>query len=174
MGTICNDPRIKGEKLARIYGGRTGCGIEKPVRVWAVDGIELSQKAILNCDTARTLAGWVRQSLKPAIRNRGGGVRSLSVPSHYACRTRNSRPGAKLSEHAQGHAIDISAINLADGSRITILDGWKDRRDKRVLQRLHAAACGPFGTVLGPDSDSHHRDHFHFDTARYRSGPYCR
>jgi hypothetical protein len=28
--------------------------------------------------------------------------------------------------------------------------------------------------VLGPNANSFHRDHFHFDTARYRSGSYCR
>jgi hypothetical protein len=39
---------------------------------------------------------------------------------------------------------------------------------------MHKAACGPFGTVLGPNSNRFHQDHFHFDTARYRSGSYCR
>jgi len=39
---------------------------------------------------------------------------------------------------------------------------------------MHRAACGPFGTVLGPNADRFHQDHFHFDTARHRSGPYCR
>ena len=33
---------------------------------------------------------------------------------------------------------------------------------------------GGFGTVLGPESDQFHQDHFHFDTARHRGGPYCR
>ncbi|MDX5403468.1 MAG: extensin family protein, partial [Rhodobacterales bacterium] len=25
-----------------------------------------------------------------------------------------------------------------------------------------------------PESDRFHRDHFHFDTARHRNGPFCR
>ena len=140
----------------------------------SVDGVVLSQQSIMDCTTAKTLRGWVSTALKPAIRNRGGGVKSLSIPSHYSCRTRNSQKGAKISEHGKGRAIDISAINLNDGSRITVQDGWNDLRDKKVLQRLHASACGPFGTVLGPESDRFHKDHFHFDTARYRSGSYCR
>jgi len=28
--------------------------------------------------------------------------------------------------------------------------------------------------VLGPEAARYHQDHFHFDTARYRSGSYCR
>ncbi len=173
-GSLCGDPRIKGERLAAIPGKLPGCGLAHPVKVSSIDGVVLSQGSIMDCTTARSLSTWVRHALKPTIRSRGGGVKSLTVPSHYSCRTRNSQPGAKISEHGKGHAIDISAINLKDGSKITVLQGWNNRRDKRILQKLHSAACGPFGTVLGPNSDRFHRDHFHFDTARHRGGPYCR
>ncbi|MEN8831703.1 MAG: extensin family protein [Pacificibacter sp.] len=36
------------------------------------------------------------------------------------------------------------------------------------------AACGPFGTVLGAETDTFHKDHFHFDTARCGSKSHCR
>jgi len=173
-GAVCGDPKIRGEVLKPIAGKLAGCGVERPVRVSSVDGVVLSQQSIMDCTTAKTLRGWVSNSLKPTIRKRGGGVKSLSVPSHYSCRTRNSKPGAKISEHGKGRAIDISSINLKDGSKITVLNGWTNRKDKKVLQKLHASACGPFGTVLGPESDRYHKDHFHFDTARYRGGAYCR
>jgi hypothetical protein len=39
---------------------------------------------------------------------------------------------------------------------------------------MHRAACGTFGTTLGPGSDGMHEDHFHYDTARHRNGAYCR
>ena len=94
--------------------------------------------------------------------------------THYACRTRNNLPGGRISEHGRGKAIDIAAINLNDGSAISVLDGWRDRRQARVLRQIHSAACGPFGTVLGPDADRYHRDHFHVDVARYSNGAYCR
>jgi hypothetical protein len=42
------------------------------------------------------------------------------------------------------------------------------------LRRLHRGACEAFSTVLGPDANEAHRDHFHFDlAARRRSGSYC-
>ncbi len=112
--------------------------------------------------------------MRPAVKRRGGGVVSIRVAAHYACRTRNSQPGAKISEHGRGRAIDIAAFTLRNGSTISVLDGWGKRRDGKVLRRMHKAACGPFGTVLGPDANRFHRDHFHFDTARYRSGSYCK
>ena len=112
--------------------------------------------------------------MKPAVGRLGGGVHSLKVVAHYSCRTRNNQPGAKISEHGRGKAIDIAAINLKNGVALTVLKGWNDPVQGPSLKKVHAGACGPFGTVLGPRADRFHKDHFHFDTARHRGGPYCR
>ena len=40
----------------------------------------------------------------------------------YACRTRDNIPGAKLSEHAFGNALDVAAFRLADGREIIYFD----------------------------------------------------
>jgi hypothetical protein len=57
-----------------------------------------------------------------------------------------------------------------------VLDVLRDYRggEGKVLRTAHKAACGTFGTTLGPGSDGYHENHLHFDTARYRSGTYCR
>ncbi|MEM6341348.1 MAG: extensin family protein, partial [Pseudomonadota bacterium] len=73
-----------------------------------------------------------------------------------------------------GRAIDISAFYLRDGTEVSVLTGWNARSTSRAMRQMHRAACGPFGTVLGPESDRFHRDHFHFDTAQHRGGAYCR
>ncbi len=173
-GALCGLPGLEGERLAPFNGRSAGCGIAEPVRLREVDGIPLTAPATITCDTARALQTWVRQGLVPAVGRTGGGVRNLRVVASYACRTRNSQNGARLSEHARGNAIDIAGIGLADGSELTLLDDWGRGREGRILRQLHQSACGPFGTVLGPDSDRFHRDHFHFDVAAYRSGAYCR
>jgi hypothetical protein len=116
----------------------------------------------------------VREGLVPAVGRTGGGVANLRVVASYACRTRNSQAGARLSEHAVGNAIDIAGIGLANGEELTVLDDWNSGREGRILREAHSSACGTFGTVLGPNSDRFHRDHFHFDVASYRSGAYCR
>jgi hypothetical protein len=41
------------------------------------------------------------------------------------------------------------------------------------LRRLHKGACATFGTVLGPEANEAHRDHFHFDLAHRRRSAYC-
>ena len=173
-GSVCGSPGLVGEELDPIPGHIRGCGIDEPVRLREVDGVALSSPATVNCTTARALQTWVQRSVVPTVGRTSGGVRSLRVVASYACRTRNNQPGARISEHGRGNAIDIAGIGLANGSELTVLGGWRDRRAGPILQQLHRGACGPFGTVLGPNSDRFHQDHFHFDTASYRSGPYCR
>ena len=45
--------------------------------------------------------------------------------------------------------------------------------EAQFLRRLHKGACGVFGTVLGPEANEAHRDHFHFDMAHRRRSAYC-
>lgn len=172
-GSICGVNGIKGQTIKPITSRVSGCGVERPVQVSSVAGVRLSSSAVMDCGTAKALFSWVNDSVKPTFKRKGGGVHSLQVAAHYACRTRNNRKGARISEHGKGRAIDISAINLKNGDTLTVLKDWRSRHG-RAMRKIHKAACGPFGTVLGPQSDRYHRDHFHFDTARYRSGPYCR
>ncbi|SLN55396.1 hypothetical protein PEL8287_02967 [Roseovarius litorisediminis] len=173
-GSVCGMSEIKGEAIGRVSGRIPACGIGEAVRITSINGVELSQQATMECGTARTLKKWMERSMTPAIGRTGGGVAGLRVASHYACRTRNSQSGARISEHAKGRAIDIAAFKLRDGSEISVLEDWGSGKKGRILKKLHKSACGPFGTVLGPNSDRHHRDHFHFDTASYRNGAYCR
>lgn len=173
-GGLCGVPGITGERLAPIPGRLNGCGIAEPVRISAINGITLSQRPTLNCQAARALQGWLTEDVAPEIGRRGGGLTSIRVISSYSCRTRNNRPGARLSEHATGNAIDIAGFGLANGREITVLSDWGRGAEGRILRRLHEAACGRFGTVLGPNADRFHRDHFHVDAASYRGGAYCR
>lgn len=173
-GAVCGDVNIQGEEVGYIPGKLKGCGLNDAVKISSISGVTLSQKSVMDCTTAKSMKRWVDRGLKPAVGNYGGGVQSLKIAAHYACRTRNSMPGAKISEHGRGRAVDISAIQLRNGSDITVLKGWGERKQGRILKEAHKKACREFGTVLGPEANAFHRDHFHFDTARYRSGSYCR
>lgn len=166
-GSVCGDPSIKGEKLARLKSTVKGCGVEAPVRVTSIEGIRLSQPATIDCDTAIALKTWIREGLRPAMGQRE--VVELSIAAHYICRPRNNVKGQKISEHGRGKAIDIAGFVFADGSTWTVANDYN-----RQIRKAHRAACGIFGTTLGPGSDGYHEDHLHFDTASYRSGPYCR
>ncbi|MBD3676918.1 MAG: extensin family protein [Rhodobacteraceae bacterium] len=174
QGRVCRSRDIRGERLRDIPGELRGCGVNNPVRVSSVSGVALNPPAVMDCDTAKALNEWVDEGVKPTIGRLGGGIAELRVVDDYSCRPRNNRPGAEISEHGRGKAIDIASFNLRNGVRIPVEGGWNDRVQGRLLKQMHREACGPFGTVLGPDADRYHQDHFHLDTARHGNGNYCR
>jgi hypothetical protein len=171
-GQVCNDPAIQGARIGRVPGAGA-CGIEQAIRVRSIAGITLEPRATLDCRTAVAQKSWVECGVLPAVRGDGGGATSLRVVSYYACRTRNNQAGGRLSEHAYGRAVDIAGIGLRDGTEITLLTDWKSADHGTQFRKMWRVACGPFGTVFGPEANRFLRDHFHFDTARYRSGSCC-
>lgn len=171
--SVCGDIDIQGKAVGRVNGKIKACGIKDAVQITSVSGVKLSRPATMDCGTAKALNKWVDKTVKPTFKRRGPVV-ELRVAAHYACRTRNNQKGARISEHGKGRAIDISGFRMADGELVTVLDGWRKNPSQKQLIKVWRGACGPFGTVLGPNSDRYHRDHFHLDTARYRSGSYCR
>jgi hypothetical protein len=43
----------------------------------------------------------------------------------------------------------------------------------QFLRAAHRAACGIFGTVLGPEANSAHKNHFHVDMAERKVRSIC-
>ncbi len=171
---VCGDLRLSGTMIASVRGKNSACGISAPVRLTAVNGIKLTTPATLRCDAARTFADWLTETADPqARRDLGASISNVWVMASYSCRTRNHRKGARLSEHSFGRAIDIGGFVLANGRKVTVLDNWNKGTPGRFLRSVWKRACGPFKTVLGPESDRFHRNHFHFDVAERRS-TFCR
>jgi hypothetical protein len=137
--------------------------------------VAMKPPALLRCPMIPQVERWVSESVAPLARlHLGSPVVELSVAASYACRPIDNIPGGKLSEHGYANALDISAFILADGRRITVKSGWHgDDRERAFLKAAHDGACRQFTTVLGPEADSYHRDHFHMDLARHgRDGLY--
>lgn len=169
---LCGDPGLRGAPLAAIPG-EGGCGVAAPVRLDSAAGVTLEPPATVACPTARALLAWLEGTAIGGFAAAGGELRTLNVADAYSCRNRNRAASGKLSEHAVGQAIDIGGFGLADGRAVTVLAGWDSPDWGAALRRLREGACGPFGTVLGPGSNALHADHFHFDVAARRSGPWC-
>jgi hypothetical protein len=114
---------------------------------------------------------WVVEVIEPAARRTyGAALSEITVLGSYACRPINNVGGGYLSEHGRANALDVSAFTLTDGTRISVRSGWNgDWRQRAFLHAVHDGACAQFSTVLGPDYNSYHHDHFHVDLA-YR-GP---
>ena len=172
-GSVCGDVGIQGVVRGEVAGAGA-CGIADAVEVRSVAGVRLSSPAVIDCPTASALRRWVEDVAVPAVGQTGGGLAGLQIIGGYSCRSRNNVPGARLSEHSFGRALDIGGLNLRDGNTVTVLNGWDSAARGAMLRAMHRGACGIFGTVLGPDLNAAHRDHFHFDTAVRRAQAYCR
>lgn len=90
--------------------------------------------------------------------------------------------GRKKNAPAQAAELQKSGKAASDTSTdpraipATRVAGGEDIRasvEARFLRRLHKGACGVFGTVLGPEANEAHRDHFHFDLAHRRNSAFC-
>ena len=173
-GIICKDPRLQGKPVDNVVGRIPGCGIYAPVKLTAISGIKFTTPATLDCPTARTVANWLTGVADvEARRTLGARISRVWVMGSYSCRTRNNRPGARLSEHAQGRAIDIGGVWLSNGRKVTVSQNWGKGSAGTFLRTIWKKACGPFKTVLGPGSDRYHQDHLHLDTA-HRRRSFCR
>ncbi len=167
--------------LSRVsLGGPSACGAIRPFEMWAAANgrVALQPRALLRCNMIPAVERWVQGVVEPAARYYYRvSIAELKVAGSYSCRPINNQYGGKLSEHGHANAIDISEFHLADGRRITVREGWDgDPRDRAFLRSIHAGACREFTTVLGPDNDRFHHDHFHLDLARRGGGRerYCK
>ena len=162
---------VEATALAPI--GEEQCGIAAPVAVAALAGgtVELTARMTVECRLAETLADWLDGTVQPrAEAILGERVTGLRIAASYACRNRNGLDDARLSEHAKGNAVDISAFRLGD-RWIAVGSGWEGGgADADFLAAVRESACGPFRTVLGPGADAYHSDHFHLDLAKRRGG----
>lgn len=118
-----------------------------------------------SCAVAAGIALWEWHVVQPAaLRHFGQAVTRIDHYGSYGCR-RIGGDGA-YSEHATADAIDIAVFRLADGRRVGVLGDWRGTgAEAAFLREVRDGACGLFSTVLGPDYNAAHRDHFHFDQA---------
>lgn len=157
---------------AQEIDGPSICGLTRPFKVSALqDGaVTLNATSTLDCPMIAALDAWLTSVVQPAARARFGvpvaGIHSMGA---YACRGMNNQPGARLSEHAFGNALDIGGFRLADGREVSIVRDWTrgDDATRAFLQDIHAGACDSFTTVLGPGSNMFHYDHIHVDLAMH-------
>lgn len=129
------------------------------------------------CPVVAGFALWLQRGVQPAAEELlGARVARIEHLGAYSCRRLYGRDAGAWSEHATGNAIDIAGFVLDDGRRLTLLGGWNgdDAEEAAFLRRARDEACAIFGTVLSPDYNAAHADHFHFDQAARGFGGLCR
>lgn len=104
------------------------CVVRGAVRITGGDVTPLAPSGlVMRCPMAVRYVFWDRQGLRPAARELlGAEPRRVEAAGSYACRriygatSRTERP----SEHARANALDLTAVALADGRRVTVARDW--------------------------------------------------
>jgi hypothetical protein len=146
----------------QYFGG--GCSAIDSVKLMDI-GVPVTNLGAMTCPLARSFSAWAQYAVRPAARQFfGAEVVKIETMGTYACRNINGASSGRLSQHASANAVDVSAFVLSDGRRISLTKDWQGDRDAQAfLRALHKSACRRFGTVLGPDYNRAHHDHFHFE-----------
>ena len=179
-GQCTVDPKSVADAVSLgTVNGVGACGIQDAWKVSAVGEVTFSAPARLRCQMVGVTDTWIAKILQPAARSAfGERVVKLRIVASYACRGRDNKPGAKISEHAFGNALDVSAFTLESGRVVEVENGWvSGGNESSFLKQVHGRSCGPFSTVLGPEANAAHRNHFHFDLGKHGrtgKGKYCR
>ncbi|MFY1667003.1 extensin family protein [Pseudomonas sp. Pseu.R1] len=145
------------------------CPLTNTLRIQGGD-VALSSSFLSSCPLAVAYALFDIHELQPAAQAVfGQNVTQVDHLGSFACRNVYNRSVGRLSQHASANALDIAGFRLADGKRISVLRDWNDGSDKgKFLALVRDGACRQFNTVLGPDYNAAHRNHFHVDMGRWR------
>ncbi|MBO6782493.1 MAG: extensin family protein [Alphaproteobacteria bacterium] len=147
---------------------RDGCGFPNGVVVER-SNVPYSSGFSASCPLAAALYVYERQLRELARSHLGSDLARINHVGTYACRNVNGATAGRRSQHATANAIDISGFTLADGRRISVLRDWgTDTPAGRFLADVRDEGCGLFNTVLGPEYNDRHQDHFHLDLGRFR------
>jgi hypothetical protein len=146
------------------------CGHEDAVRLTPGGANRIGYRPAdlgTSCPVAAALALWEWHVVQPAaLRHFGQRVASIDHFGSYSCRRVNGRDEGAWSEHARANAVDVAGFRLADGTRITIVGNWPgEGPGAAFLREVRDGSCDLFATVLSPDYNAAHRDHFHLDQA---------
>jgi hypothetical protein len=146
-----------------------GCGFTNAVRIESTS-VKVGEAFTLSCRSAVALALWEHHVVQPAAHLRfAEPVVRVEHFGSYACRNLYGRKNAPLSRHATADAFDVAAFVLASGRSIRVARDWGSADDDgRFLREVRDGACRVFDSVLGPDYNDAHRDHFHLDRGGYR------
>lgn len=155
--------------------GCTNLGTVQLVALRSDDAeLAIANLGAVTCPVSQAFAGWARFGVDRAARQVfGSRLERIETFGSYACR--NVAGTGRRSAHATAEAIDISAFRLANGVRISVKEDWNggSAKEREFLRIVQASACRRFNTVLGPEYNAAHRDHFHVEGV-IQGTAYCR
>jgi len=128
--------------------------------------------APMSCPLAVALSLWERHVVQNAAQvHLDTKVKRVQHYGTYNCRPIRGGRSGSLSTHATATAIDIAGFQLEDGRELSVARHYnRDDALGEFLREVKRGGCRVFGTVLSPDYNAAHADHFHMQ----QRGGLCR
>ncbi|HEX2843226.1 extensin family protein [Hyphomicrobium sp.] len=146
------------------------------------NAIDIGGFVLANGKTVGVLKGW-----GPTERDLIAQAKAQAAAKKAGRKQDGDTPATKTAENAkvagqlkQASMIPAPKVSSSDKKAVQVgLPGAKgaapakSARDAQFLRDIHNGACREFGTVLGPEANDPHRNHFHLDLIGRRGPGYC-
>lgn len=180
---------VLGSTVTRISGGSYSCrnrygSPDGPISEHAfANAIDIASFSTADGRTVNVLKHWgptardIEAARVAAAKVKSGGAKMVVLPKdpegtllpqHAADRSGDQRRLQTAQMRLGGTSPATAHRSASEGAPATT-----ERLEARFLHRLHEGACAVFGTVLGPEANDAHRNHFHLDMAARRGKGYC-
>ena len=104
------------------------CGAPAPIELISIGEnprVTLSPPAVVTCDLAEALAGWMERDVQPLARKHlKSEIVKIETMSSYSCRNAYGRKKTRLSEHGLANALDIGGFVTSSKKTADVLDDW--------------------------------------------------
>lgn len=98
---------------------------------------------------------------------------TVSVADHWLVPSVEAAPSAADAPPASDASAAEAGTAVTAAVAAEVPQADEPDPKSAFLRAIHQGACKTFGTVLGPDANEAHKDHFHFDL-KERNAAYCR
>lgn len=171
LAVLATMPKETADYLAlEDYTPVENCPLSNVVRVQST-GVEYNSPFTLTCPLLVRWLMFEQQKLQPlALQHLGSRLKSVDHYGTFACRNVYNREQGRRSQHATASAFDVATFRFENGAVANVLSDWDNNEvpdSSEFLRDVHDNACDYFGTVLGPDYNAPHANHFHLDTSSF-------
>jgi len=138
------------------------------------NAIDIAGFVLADGRTVTVLDGW-----GPSAREQSAASPPQATPAPSADKAaaksaaRKGKPGTAKLKTAELQRLGGPAGSAPVAASAPPAESSPNTQEAAFLRRLHKGACGVFGTVLGPEANAFHRNHFHLDLKARKSRAIC-
>jgi hypothetical protein len=113
-----------------------------------------------------------KQKIEDAAKAQAGRAKNKSENSETA-EASAEKASKKKNDEGKVHKAGFKTDERARPTLVATALTAANTNEALFLKRLHRGACTVFGTVLGPEANEAHRNHFHFDVKERKHRGVC-